>query len=75
MQRAAFSSCEEAARNLRLQGGRVGVDAGFPDYRVPAARDHDNDGLVCEGHIPANVGMGDSGTNHQPLATCPPAYA
>ena len=48
----AFDSCEEASRHLTLQGGRVGVDAGFPDYRVPAARDHDGDGLVCEGYIP-----------------------
>lgn len=48
----AFDSCEEAARNLSPRGGTVGVDAGFPDYRVPTARDHDDDGLVCEGHLP-----------------------
>ena len=48
----AFESCEEASRSIRLQGGQVGVDAGYPDYRVPLEPDLDGDGLVCEGYFP-----------------------
>ncbi len=49
---SAYDSCDEAARQLKPRGGTPGVDAGFPDYRVPAAADHDGDGIVCEGHLP-----------------------
>ena len=45
----AFSSCLDASRSIRLQGGGVGLGAGYPDYRVPLEVDHDDDGLVCEG--------------------------
>ena len=49
---AAFESCTEASRSLLVQGGRAGVDAGYPDFRVPLESDHDGDGIVCEGYSP-----------------------
>ena len=48
----AYASCDEAGQSLTLQGGRVGTDAGFPDFRVPSEDDPDGDGLVCEGYLP-----------------------
>lgn len=48
----AFDSCEEAAEHLKPRGGIPGVDAGFPDYRVPSEIDQDEDGIVCEGVFP-----------------------
>ena len=47
-----YASCAEAGQSLRLQGGTVGLDAGFPDFRVPSEDDEDGDGLVCEGFTP-----------------------
>ena len=51
---SAYGSCAEAAQALRLQGGTPGVDAGYPDYRVPTERDRDGDGLVCDGYLPGD---------------------
>ena len=48
----AFATCAEAGQSLDLRGGTVGVDAGFPDFRVPTEADDDGDGLVCEGFVP-----------------------
>ena len=47
-----FASCEEAGQSLSLQGGTAGIDAGYPDFRVPTEDDDDGDGLVCEGFLP-----------------------
>ena len=48
----AFATCAEAGQSLHLQGGTAGIDAGYPDYRVPSEVDQDGDGLVCEGFTP-----------------------
>ena len=46
---AVYGSCEEAAAagEQRMQGSRGG-GRGFPKATVPAARDGDGDGIVCE---------------------------
>ena len=52
LQASAFATCAEAGQGLHLRGGTAGIDAGYPDYRVPTEDDHDGDGLVCEGFTP-----------------------
>lgn len=47
----AFPSCLEASQHLRRQAGSIGIEFGYPDYRVPLEIDDDGDGIVCEGFI------------------------
>ena len=44
-----YSSCDEAAEagEQRVQGSK-GPGRGFPELKVPSARDGDGDGVVCE---------------------------
>ena len=48
----AYATCAEAGQSLHLQGGAAGLDAGYPDFRVPSEVDDDGDGIVCEGFTP-----------------------
>lgn len=48
----AFATCADAGQSLHLQGGTAGIDAGYPDFRVPSEDDADGDGIVCEGFTP-----------------------
>ena len=52
LQAESFATCAEAGQSLDLQGGTAGIDAGYPDFRVPTEVDDDGDGLVCEGFTP-----------------------